>query len=165
VNSHDLRRLNTAVEHLAGQQAFVVKVERLKAELAHTNEPFVWATVALDSIPCELPAIIKSCWIFHLKKDVPSGCHYHPNSIQHMVSLNGWGTSNVGGKRRRIIPLASPEHSLAEKWYVIPRNEPHEFMPEHEDMTVVSFHTCPETELEEVACETGKVRRYGAVIS
>jgi hypothetical protein len=160
VNSSDLRRLNTAVEYLASQPSFAGKVERLKAELALTKEPFVWTTVALDSIPCELPQIIKSRWIFHLKKGVPSGCHYHPNSTQHMVSVNGWGTSKVGAKRRRIIPLRAPDHSLAEKWYVIPRNEPHEFMPEHEDMTVVSFHTCAETELEEVACGSGEVRVY-----
>jgi hypothetical protein len=60
---------------------------------------------------------------------------------------------HIQGRRQ-----AQEDHS----WYIIPRKEPHEFLPEHEDMTVVSFHTCAETELEEVACETGKVRVYGA---
>jgi hypothetical protein len=59
-----------------------------------------------------------------------------------------------------MVPFASKEHSLQDKWYVIPQGEPHEFTPEGEDMTVVSFHTCEAHELEEIACETGGTRIY-----
>jgi hypothetical protein len=156
----DLEKLHTAVESLLQQESFSSTVERLKAELSGSLEAFVWSTVALDTIGVELPAAIKSCWIFLLKKDVPSGCHYHPNSVQHMIAINGRGQSNVGGVSRMMIPFASDRHSIEEKWYVIGQNVPHEFFPEQEDMAVVSFHTCEATELQEVACGTGENRLY-----
>jgi hypothetical protein len=43
---------------------------------------------------------------------------------------------------------------------VIGKGVPHEFFPEREAMTVVSFHTCEEDQLEEVACDTGEKRLY-----
>ncbi len=156
----DLQKLNTAVEYLLRQESFSTTVERLKGELAGSKETFVWSTVELDSIPCELPADIKSCWIFHLRKDIPSGSHYHPNSVQHMVVVSGRGKSIVDGTRRTMVPFASSEHSLTDKWYVIGQDVPHEVVPEREDMTVVSFHTCDASELEEIACESGGKRLY-----
>jgi mannose-6-phosphate isomerase-like protein (cupin superfamily) len=156
----DLQKLNTAVEYLLSQESFSTIVERLKGELAGSKETFVWSTVELDSIPCELPAYIKSCWIFHLRKDIPSGSHYHPNSVQHMIVVAGRGKSIVDGTCRTMVPFASSEHSLTDKWYVIGQDVPHEFVPEREDMTVVSFHTCDASELEEIACESGGKRLY-----
>src|SRR5262245_29743619 len=141
----DLKRLHAAVEFLLRQTSFSSAVELLRVELSGSQQPFVWSTVALDTIGVELPAVIKSCWIFLLKKDVPSGCHYHPNSVQHMVAINGQGRSEVGGISRAIVPFGSDCHSIEEKWYVIGRNVPHEFFPEQEDMPVVSFHTCEAT--------------------
>lgn len=156
----DVQKLSSAVEYLLDQESFSSTVERLKGELAQSAETFVWETVGVDSIPSALPVSIRSCWIFQLRKDVPSGAHYHPNSVQHMVLVGGQGTSNVGGIRRPMIPFASPDHSLADKWLIIGENVPHEFIPEREDMTVVSFHTCDTSELEEIECETGGVRLY-----
>ncbi len=160
MNSNDLKRLHTAVESLLRQESFSRAVERLRVELGGSPEPFVWSTVALDTISVTLPATIKSCWIFHLKRDVSSGCHYHPNSVQHMIALNGHGRSKVGGVERRMIPFGSASHSIEEKWYVIGEGIPHEFFPEGEDMTVVSFHTCEAAELEEMACGSGARRIY-----
>ena len=37
---------------------------------------------------------------------------------------------------------------------------PNEFLPQKENMVVVSFHTCGTTELEGVDCETGAKRVY-----
>lgn len=156
----DLQKLNTAVEYLLRQESFSTTVKRLKGELAGSKETFVWSTIELDSIPCELPVDIKSCWIFHLRKDIPSGSHYHPNSVQHMVVVTGRGKSIVDGTRRTMVPFASSEHSLTDKWYVIGQDVPHEFVPEREDMTVVSFHTCDASELEEIACESDGKRLY-----
>jgi hypothetical protein len=160
MNEADLQKLDKAVAHLLRQESFPTTIERLKIELAESKEAFVWSTVALDAIPCELPAGIKSCWIFHLRKDVPSGCYLHPNSVQHMVMVTGQGLSIVGGMRRTMASFASSEKSLADKWYVIEQGVPHEFIPERVDMTVVSFHTCEASELEEIACETGGKRLY-----
>lgn len=156
----DLQKLDTAVAYLLRQEFFATTIEHLKRELAESKEAFVWSTVALDAILCELPAGIKSCWIFHLRKDVPSGCHFHPNSVQHMVMVTGQGLSIVGGTRRTMVSFASSENSLVDKWYVIGQDVPHEFIPERVDMTVVSFHTCEASKLEEIACETGGKRLY-----
>jgi hypothetical protein len=155
-----LEKLHAAVEWLLRQGSFSRAVERLRVELSGSQEPFVWATVALETIRVALPAPIKSCWIFLLKRDVPSGSHYHPNSVQHMVALNGHGRSNVGGIERTMIPFGSARHSIEEKWHVIGEGIPHEFFPEVEDMTVVSFHTCAAAELEEIASGSGARRLY-----
>jgi hypothetical protein len=156
----DLVKLHTAVEWLLQHEPFSRAIERLRVELSGSQEPFVWTTVALDTIPVELPAPIKSCWIFLLKRDVPSGSHYHPNSVQHMVALNGQGRSNVGGAERAMITFGSARHSIKEKWHVIGEGIPHEFFPEGEDMAVVSFHTCAAAELEEIASGSGARRIY-----
>jgi hypothetical protein len=162
MRSDDLTRLNAAVQFLVLQSFFSTAIARLKDELANSLEPFVWSTVALNTVDVELPPAIKSCWIFHLKRGVPSGCHYHPNSVQHMIAINGHGTSRIGGRIREIIPMSSSGHSLEERWFVIRKGVRHEFFPADEDMTVVSFHTCEATELEEVACATGASRIYRA---
>jgi len=160
VDQTGLQKLNSAIDYLLDQESFSRLVERLKGELAHSTETFVWATIDLGSIPCEMPPTIKSCWIFCLRRDVPSGSHYHPNSIQHMVLISGQGTSNIDGEQRPMLPFTSPEHSLADKCLVIGQGVPHEFIPEGDDMIVVSFHTCGASELEEINCETGGTRLY-----
>ena len=157
---HDLEKLHAAVEWLLRQDFFSTAVELLRVELSKSQEPFVWTTVALDTVRVALPAPIKSCWVFLLRRDVPSGSHHHPNSVQHMVALNGRGRSSVGGDRRTMIPFGSARHSIEEEWHVIGEGVPHEFFPEGEDMAVVSFHTCAANELEEIASGTGARRTY-----
>ncbi|HEX6729733.1 MAG TPA: hypothetical protein VF074_06970 [Pyrinomonadaceae bacterium] len=156
----DLLKLNSAVEFLVNQNSFTQAVSELRKGISHSSEPFVWSVIDLDSIESELPEEIKSCWIFVLKKDVPSGCHYHPNSVQHMVIIKGHGTSKVGGKSRRMLQFGSPNASPEDVWYVIGEGIPHEFYPREEDMVVVSFHTCEADQLEEVAYGTGEKRLY-----
>lgn len=165
MNVNDLEKLHGAVEWLLRQEFFARAVERLKGELSQSTEPFVWTTVDLETIPVALPAPIKSCWIFLLKRDMPSGSHYHANSVQHMVALNGQGRSNVGGVERTMVPFGSARHSIEEKWHVIGKGVPHEFFPEGEDMTVVSFHTCPAGELEEIASGSGARRIYEPLVN
>lgn len=156
----DLELLSRAVESLLRQEAFAAVVERLELDLARSDRTFVWRSVDLGSIRCELPQGIRSGWIFLLRRDVPSGAHYHPNSVQHMVMVRGKGIANVGCEVTAMVPFASREASLAEKWLVIGHNVAHEFTPAGENMIVVSFHTCPADELVEVDCETGAARLY-----
>ena len=160
MNVNDLEKLNTAVEFLINQKSFIGTIERLGEEINHSKEPFVWSVSDLNSIDRELPEHIRSCWVFVLKKGVSSGCHYHPNSIQHMVTLKGQGMSKVAGTYKRMVQFGSSGGSLEEIWYVIGKGVPHEFFPEEEDMVVVSFHTCEANELEEIACGTGEKRLY-----
>lgn len=157
---HDLEKLNSAVALLINQKTFLETIEQLSDEVNHSQEPFVWSIIDLNSLDCELPESIRSCWAFVLKKDVSSGCHYHPNSIQHMVTIKGRGMAKVAGVDKRMVEFGSANDSAADVWYVIGKGVPHEFFPEEEDMVVVSFHTCEAAELEEVACETGERRLY-----
>jgi quercetin dioxygenase-like cupin family protein len=156
----DLNSLNTAVESLVNRKTFQETIEQLSEEITHSREAFVWSVIDLSSVKRELPEGIRSGWIFVLKKDIRSGCHYHPNSIQHMVMIKGQGMSKIAGEHRRMVQFGSANDSLADKWFVIGKGVPHEFFPEKEDMIVVSFHTCEANELEEVDCETGKSRIY-----
>jgi hypothetical protein len=77
-----------------------------------------------------------------------------------MVLVGGQGTSNVDGERRPIIHFSFPEFSFTDKWLIIDKGVSHEFTPEREDMTVISFHTCDASELEEIESETGGSRLY-----
>ena len=160
MNVDYLEKLNTAVEFLINQKTIVETIERLNHEVDQSPESFVWSVIDLHSIPHQLPDTIKSGWIFVLKKDVSSGCHYHPNSIQHMITIKGQGMSKVGAEHKRLVQFGSPDKSLADTWIVIEKNLPHEFFPEGENMVVVSFHTCEASELEEVGCDTGEKRLY-----
>ena len=155
-----MEQLNEAVAQIIASRAFPVLIDTLKQQLQQTSEPFVWSTIDLESIATPLPSSIKSSWIFVLKKDVPSGCHFHPNSIQHMVMIEGEGSSAVGGVSREMARFGEPDTSLDAVWYVIPENTPHEFFPRGSDMVVVSFHTCDAHELQEISCDSGAVREY-----
>jgi mannose-6-phosphate isomerase-like protein (cupin superfamily) len=156
----NLSQLNDAVAQLISRPAVHSLIEDLKQQLPHTSEPFVWSTIDLQSLTAPLPDTIKSGWIFVLKKDVRSGCHYHPNSIQHMVMIEGEGTSRVGEDSRQMTRFADPDSALENIWYVIPEGTPHEFFPAEKDMVVVSFHTSASDELDEVSCDSGATRTY-----
>ena len=156
----DLPKLNDAVRELIKRPATHDLIDNLKRQLQNTPEPFVWSTIDLESITAPIPEAIKSCWVFVLKQDVPSGCHYHPNSIQHMVTVEGEGTSRVGGVSRQMRRLDEPDCSLDDIWYVIPAGVPHEFFPTSADVVVVSFHTCESEALEEISCDSGATRIY-----
>lgn len=155
-NADYLPQLDDAVAQLVTRPSIHSLIDSLKQQLPDTTEPFVWSPIDLQSI-MPLPDSIKSCWIFVLKKSAPSGCHFHPNSIQHMVMIEGAGTSKVGSISAEMKLFR--EHSLDETWYVIPEGVPHEFFPE-QDVVVVSFHTCSSEELEEISCDSGAMRNY-----
>jgi mannose-6-phosphate isomerase-like protein (cupin superfamily) len=155
-----LPQLNEAVAQLITTPGFPGLVDTLKKQLQDTSEPFVWSTIDLESITAPHPESIKSCWIFVLKKDMPSGCHFHPNSIQHMVMIEGEGTSDVGGISREMKCFGESDSAPDDVWYVIPEGTPHEFFPRDTDVVVVSFHTCEPHELQEISCDSGAMREY-----
>jgi len=155
-----LSQLNEAVTQLIRRPAVQSVIDDLKQQLPHTPEPFVWSNIDLQSLTTPLPDTIRSGWIFVLKKDAPSSCHYHPNSIQHMVMIEGAGTSKVGENSRQMKLFGDSDSSLEDIWYVIPEGTPHEFFPAGKVMVVVSFHTCASDELEEVSCDSGATRTY-----
>lgn len=160
VGASYLQQLNDAVAELVTRPAIRSVVDTLKEQVQHTSEPFVWSTIDVNSVTTPLPDEIKSGWIFVLKKDVPSGCHYHPNSIQHMVMIEGAGTSKVGTVSGRMELFEAQGGALEYSWYVIPEGVPHEFFPEGKDVVVMSFHTCDSDALEEISCDSGASRNY-----
>src|SRR5262249_58644046 len=135
-------------------------IRALKQELKQTAEPFVWTTLDLHSISTPVPDNIKSGWIFVLKKDTPSGCHYHPNSIQHMTMIEGEGTGKIGSATSDLKRFDAANSSSPDVWCVIAEGVPHEFFPRVSDMVVISFHTCSANELEEISCDSGVTRVY-----
>jgi mannose-6-phosphate isomerase-like protein (cupin superfamily) len=157
-----LEELNEIVADLITRPAIRDVIDNLKQQLQHTTEPFVWSTIDLEFDNERVPETIRSGWIFVLKKDVPSGCHYHPNSIQHMVMIEGEGRSKVGSLSGQMKHFGEAGSSLDDVWYVIPQGVPHEFFPTGRDMVVVSFHTCAAHELQEISCDSGASRHYAS---
>jgi mannose-6-phosphate isomerase-like protein (cupin superfamily) len=160
MNADYLQNLNDAVEQIVRQQDFGETIQRLKAQLRRHEEPFVWSVIDLSPVMRVLPERIKSGWVFVLKGNVPSGCHYHPNSVQHMVVIEGQGQSSIAGLRKDMIRFGTHGQPLANIWYVIDEGVHHEFFPEETEMVVVSFHTCEAHELEEIDCVAGTKRFY-----
>jgi hypothetical protein len=160
MNTDYLQNLNDAVEQIVRQKTYSEIVEGLKKELNYSEEPFVWSVLDLGSVNCALPERIKSGWVFVLKRGVPSGRHYHPNSVQHMAMIEGRGQSCVGNVCKEMVRFGTHGQPLETVWYVINEGVPHEFFPEETEMVVVSFHTCEARELEEVACVSGAERLY-----
>src|SRR5690349_20110570 len=113
-----LENLNCCVERLLQQEDFWQAVAEYKEQILYTEEAFVWAVIDLNQFKSSLPEIIRSGWIFLLKRDRPSGAHYHPNSIQHMVMIEGEGESRIANISKSMIRFAAPDHSLAEIWNV-----------------------------------------------
>jgi hypothetical protein len=159
-----LPQLSEAVARIIAEPNTPALIDALKDKLKQTPEPFVWAVLDLQTTSGQLPDNIKSCWIFVLKQDTPSGCHYHPNSIQHMAMIEGEGTAKIGLSTSEMKRWGAANGSLPDVWCVIDEGVPHEFVPRRSEMVVISFHTCEADELEEISCDSGLTRIYEATV-
>jgi hypothetical protein len=155
-----LKKLYELVGKMLHEPTILQLISELKEQLIYTDESFVWSIINHTSVIKEMPSEIKSAWVFILKKDVASGCHYHPNSVQHMIMIEGVGESRIGGKFEKIKKYGSPDTPIKEIWYVIDKGVEHEFFPKNQDMVVFSFHTCEAHELKEISYNTGVSRLY-----
>lgn len=155
-----LDSLDRAVTRLLKQEHLHQSIAKLRTDLQCSPEPFVWSTVGCEALRDLLPSEIRSAWIFVLRKDVWSGGHSHPNSVQHMVLVEGRGRARVAGSEAPIVPFGVTGKSPREVWQVIGKGVPHEFLPDGEDMVVISFHTCPPDDLIEIEAGTGHSRHY-----
>jgi len=145
------------VANLVTRADVIETIGRLKSELQASTEPFVWATIALQNV-VDVPAEIRSAWIFALRAERWSGEHYHPNSVQRMVVIEGHGRSRIGSTIGEMVALG--DGSLGDAWVVIAPGVPHEFYPEKDDMIVMSFHTATAEELLEVSEGGAWIRHY-----
>jgi hypothetical protein len=156
----DLEKLNIAVGMLTTQADIQSQIDGLRREINNSSEPLVWSVIDLSSVKEFLPLDIKSGWIFVLKKNLASNYHYHPNSTQYTVMLNGQGTSKIGLNYQPLRRFSTSSDSLEKTWQVIASGVPHAFLPDSEDMVVISFHTCDADNLDEVSFDTGNRRVY-----
>lgn len=152
-----LKSLNVIVERLLSEPSIKATIEALKSNLRHSHEPFVWRSINTRALEDILPKDIKSIMIFVLRKNTPSIAHYHPNSIQHTVVVEGKGKATIGETHEKV-KLFDPQNE--ETWLVIDKNTPHKFFPEEQDMVVISFHTCLDDELIEIEADSGRRRLY-----
>ncbi len=150
--------LNDTVENLVTRADVIETIGRLKSEPRASSEPFVWATIDLQNV-ADVPAEIRSAWIFALRAEHWSGEHYHPNSVQHMVVIEGHGRSRIGGTIGEMVAFGGG--SLRDPWVVIDPGVRHEFYPVKDDMIVMSFHTATAEDLLEVSEGGGSMRHYG----
>lgn len=160
MSSVSLERLDSVVAALLAHPVVREHIRQLKTRIGTSVEPFVWTELECGALGVEVPAGILSAWIFVLKRDTPSGAHYHPNSVQHMVVIEGSGRSKIAGEEQLMYKYGTPKLKRDDVWYVINRGVPHEFFPETTDMVVMSFHTCAADELQEVSSETHQIRFY-----
>jgi hypothetical protein len=107
-----------------------------------------WRTVPLD-IYDRLPAGIASSWVFVLRAGCSSGAERHPNSIQRVMSYQGWADMQTwNGQRWVSNALRSTDgQPLENRWLSIPTNVWHRPVMGDVDWAVVSFHTASDTEL------------------
>lgn len=154
-----LNALNNLVKKLLKDEAIKENIQDLKMNIRGSEEPFIWKVINIDSFKQKLPSAIKSIWIFVLKKDIPSIAHYHPNSTQHTVVIEGKGKVKIADLLKDLRIFGPSNSSKEDAWCVIDKNVPHEFFPE-EEMVVFSFHTCSPKELIEIRCDDGQERAY-----
>ena len=141
-----MHALLSYAKKLKDEVYFEEMVKKLKKMIA--NEPFVGMSINVD-----LPYPIKSTWIFIVKREtIP---HYHPNSVQHSVVIEGKGKVRIGDAIHSLLPISQ---SKEKSWCVIEKNVMHEFFPD-EEMILLSFHTCSADELIEIKY-TGEKRKY-----
>jgi quercetin dioxygenase-like cupin family protein len=152
-----LKSLSVVIERLLSDPSIKETIKVLKMELQRSREPFVWRTINIKPVRDDLPKNIRSAWIFVLRKNAPSVAHYHPNSAQYTVVIEGKGKAIIGGAHKELKLFDAQNEK---KWLVIGKDTPHEFFPEEQDMAVISFHTCLDDELIEIEADSGRQRLY-----
>lgn len=154
----DLPKLTALVKAMLKNRSILSIIEKLKAQLLESNEPFVWETLPERLIGKEFPTSIRSAWIFVLRARYYTSSHYHPNSIQHTAVIEGDGWAKIGNQKVEL-QVFDP-HDIQPIWYVIGKSVPHEFVTRDSPVVVISFHTCLADELVEVETESGSRRLY-----
>jgi len=120
-------------------------LESLKGD---PSAPMSWAPVPLETYTL-LPTIIRSSWVFVLRRNTTSGAERHPNShqrvmsLRHTADLQTWETASWQSN----VLVSDPAAALEQRWLSIPVNVWHQPVMAENDWTVVSFHTVEAAEL------------------
>jgi hypothetical protein len=155
-----LRSLTDSVSILLKDSGIAEIIRRLNERIELIEEPFTWEILDAPSLPVELPAGLKSAWVFVLKRNTPSIAHYHPNSIQYTVMVEGSAKVKIA-KGERNMKLFDPMDAMnQDAWCVIDKSTAHEFFPGDEHVVVISFHSSTHGDLLEIQCGSGEQRSY-----
>ena len=131
----------------------------VRAELGRRPQALMtWAPISLELFGGELPAGIRSSWVFVLRAGADTGAERHPNSHQRMMSMEGSGNMRTEeqGEWRSNFLISQRDASLEERWISIPPNTWHRPVIGNEtDWVVISFHTVLAEDLIEERPSTG----------
>ena len=108
-----------------------------------------WEPIPIEVYRKELPALIRSSWVFILRAQATTGAERHPNSHQRMVSYRGSGDFQVwsGDRWNTNLLVSDWEAPLETRWISIPPYTWHQAVVSENDWVVVSFHTAAQDEL------------------
>ncbi len=127
-------------------------VQRVRADLSgKPGAVMTWEPIPLEVFE-NLPAEIKSSWVFVLRAGTNTGPERHPNSHQRMMSFAGGGDLQTGELDvwKSNALTSDPSAPWEQRWVSIPPNVWHQpIVPNESDWVVVSFHTVPAEELVE----------------
>lgn len=132
------------------RKAIAPTLARVESALfARPDQPQACEPLVLSSLGFEIPAGIRSCWIFVLRADAAFGAERHPNSHQRTVALSGTALFEVfidGSWSPRPVSGAEGEsqHACAVS---IPPSVWHRIRIGPQNFVSVSFHTVPPDQL------------------
>ena len=123
---------------------------RVQKKLANNPEAtLAWEPVPLEAYGGVLPEMIRSSWVFVLRKGTTSGAERHPNSHQRVISYRGSADFQIwaDGAWRTNVLVDERSAPLEQRWLSIPVNVWHKPVMGEQDWVVVSFHTATAAEL------------------
>ena len=143
-----LDHLRHAIDGAMRETALPAIVTDAQTRLREQSDlQMTWASIPL-TVYRDLPADVKSAWVFVLRGGISTGAERHPNSRQRMVSYAGTGdmwTWDDSRWRSNVLPAKSGDSSSA---LSIPPNVWHRpVTPPGPDWTVLSFHTASDDQL------------------
>ena len=127
-------------------------VERVAQNLARDPSALMaWESVPLAAYEGDLPKMIRSSWVFILRRHATTGAERHPNSHQRVMSYQGFGEFQVWAndewRSRQLV--SNSDGPIETRWASIPAWTWHQVVVPDDDWVVVSFHTVPDHELVE----------------
>jgi 2-polyprenyl-3-methyl-5-hydroxy-6-metoxy-1,4-benzoquinol methylase len=144
-----LDRLLKAKDVRQSLDEIVLRVERRLD--ADPQAAMAWESVPLEIYGVQLPAAIRSSWVFVLRANTATGAERHPNSRQRMMSYRDSGDLQTRTSLQhewssnRLV--STFDAHLEQRWISIPPNVWHQAVVPATNWAVVSFHTAAENEL------------------
>lgn len=149
-NDGVLHELSGLITSQGVSQRIAPVLTRVESVLAASPEqPQAWESVPLSLFGLDLPAGIKSCWVFVLRSGISLGAERHPNSDQRTVALRGSALFEIfisGVWSPRPIDAAHT-NPIEGRWVSISASTWHRIKVGPQNLLSCSFHTVPEAEL------------------